>query len=93
METVTQNDVIVIDDNCGVSKFYAIAHKLTEELQILFLDQKDDKESLEWKYAHKKQIFTLRYAPFDGVSIIAPPGQFKLAMETKHFLERQGLCL
>ena len=25
----------VIDDNCGISKFYAIAHLLSEDLQVI----------------------------------------------------------
>ena len=34
----------VIDDNCGISKFYAIAHLLSEDLQVIFLNQIDDAE-------------------------------------------------
>ena len=36
----------VIDDNCGISKFYAIAETLSADLQINFLNQVDDAESL-----------------------------------------------
>ena len=29
----------IIDDNCGISKFYAIATTLCDELNIVFLNQ------------------------------------------------------
>ena len=32
----------VIDDNCGISKFYAIANTLAEHLQVQFMNQVDD---------------------------------------------------
>ena len=40
----------VIDDNCGISKFYAIAHTLAEQLQVIFLNQVDDSETLDWDF-------------------------------------------
>ena len=44
------NTEAVIDDNCGVSKFYAIAETLATDLQINFLNQLDDAETLDWDF-------------------------------------------
>jgi len=93
----------VIDDNCGISKFYAIADTLTADLQITFLNQVDDAESLEWDFSYKNQSLTLHYNIFNGVSILAQsslsfsPKKSKIVqqqnnavMEIAHFLERKA---
>ena len=60
----------VIDDNCGISKFYAIASTLADELQVKFLNQVDDAESLDWDFQYKDNFLTLHYSIFNGVSIL-----------------------
>ena len=84
----------VIDDNCGVSKFYAIANTLTQQLHVEFLNQVDDADSLDWDFKYKEQFLTLHYNIFNGVSIF--PQQVKpvhksnhAVMEVAHFLEQQ----
>jgi hypothetical protein len=59
----------VIDDNCGISKFYAIATALTEELHVVFLNQVDDVETLDWDFSYKHKILTLHFDVYGGVSI------------------------
>ena len=59
----------VIDDNCGISKFYAIANTLAEDLQVQFLNQIDDADTLDWDFKYKEQFLTLHYNIFNGVSI------------------------
>jgi hypothetical protein len=59
----------VIDDNCGISKFYAIANILADDLQVKFLNQVDDAESLDWDFKYRGQFLTLHYNIFNGVSI------------------------
>ena len=59
----------VIDDNCGVSKFYAIATTLADDLQVNFLNQVDDADTLDWDFKYKNQLLTLHYNVFNGVSI------------------------
>jgi hypothetical protein len=85
----------VIDDNCGISKFYAIAHTLSENLQVIFMNQVDDTETLNWDFKYKEQMLTLHYNIFEGVSIY--PQQIKskqttdmAVLEVAHFLERQA---
>jgi hypothetical protein len=83
----------VIDDNCGVSKFYAIAHTLTEDLHVTFVNQVDETETLNWDFKYKDQFLTLHYNVFEGVSILPQMKQTRpmtnhTVMEVAHFLER-----
>ena len=93
LKTKSGGTEAVIDDNCGISKFYAIAHTLAEQLQVIFLNQVDDSETLDWDFKYKGQFLTLHYNIFEGVSIF--PQQIKsvkndnkAVMEVAHFLER-----
>ena len=60
----------VIDDNCGISKFYLIADALTHQLNVTFLNQVDDTETLDWDFQYKNRFLTLHYNIFNGVSIL-----------------------
>lgn len=84
----------VIDDNCGISKFYAIANTLADDLQVKFLNQIDDAETLDWDFQYRGQFLTLHYNMFNGVSIY--PQQPKsgskdntAVLEVAHFLEHR----
>lgn len=84
----------VIDDNCGISKFYAIANTLADQLQVVFLNQVDDSDTLDWDFKYKNQFLTLHYNIFNGVSIFpqqinSKKSDSKAVMEVAHFLERQ----
>lgn len=85
----------VIDDNCGITKFYAIANTLAEHLHIKFMNKVDDAETLDWDFKYKDQFLTLHYNIFNGVSIFPQPlqnGQTddKAVTEVAHFLEKQA---
>jgi len=95
LKTKSGGTEAVIDDNCGISKFYAIAHTLSDQLQVIFMNQVDDSETLDWDFKYKDQFLTLHYNIFEGVSIF--PQQIKsvkndnlAVMEVAHFLERQA---
>ena len=60
----------VIDDNCGISKFYSIAGTLADDLKVQFINQVDDADSLNWDFKYKKNFLTLHYNIFNGVSIL-----------------------
>ena len=60
----------VIDDNCGISKFYSIAGTLTDGLKVKFLNQVDDADTLDWDFKYKDNFLTLHYNIFNGVSIL-----------------------
>jgi hypothetical protein len=84
----------VIDDNCGVTKFYAIAKTLSDHLQIQFMNQVDDSDTLDWDFKYKDQFLTLHYNIFNGVSIfpqqiLQEKKQNNAVREVAHFLEKQ----
>lgn len=92
LTTKNGNTEAVIDDNCGISKFYAIADTLSADLQVSFLNQVDDAETLDWDFKYKNQLLTLHYNIFNGVSIF-PQHQKSIrqennaVLEIAHFLE------
>ena len=95
LKTPNGSTEAVIDDNCGISKFYAIATTLAEDLEVKFLNQVDDAESLDWDFQYKDSYLTLHYSIFNGVSIF--PQKIKSAkkentavLEVADFLERRA---
>ncbi|MEO5890172.1 MAG: hypothetical protein ABIQ31_07965 [Ferruginibacter sp.] len=94
LKTKHGNTEAVIDDNCGVSKFYAIAETLSADLKVNFVDQaKTHSDTLDWDFRYKNQVLTLRYNVFNGVSVF--PHHLKsvlqennAVLEIAHFLER-----
>jgi hypothetical protein len=84
----------VIDDNCGISKFYSIAGTLADDLKVKFLNQIDDADTLNWDFKYKNNFLTLHYNIFNGVSIF--PQRIngskkvnKAVLEVADFLERK----
>jgi hypothetical protein len=85
----------IIDDNCGISKFYAIANFLSEDLQVNFLNQIDDAESLLWDFKYKENLLTLHFSIFNGVSISHQQmnnltGQNNAVLEVAYFLKQKA---
>lgn len=85
----------VIDDNCNVSKFYAIAHALAEQLQVIFMNQVDSTDTLEWDFRYKNQCLTLHYNNYEGITIFpqkttGEKSRGKTVQEVAHFLERMA---
>ena len=85
----------VIDDNCGVSRFYSIADTLADGLNVKFINQVDDAETLDWDFRYKNHLLTLHYNIFNGVSILprntkAMAKENKAVCEVAKFLERNA---
>ncbi|MEP7230726.1 MAG: hypothetical protein ABI691_10770 [Ginsengibacter sp.] len=85
----------VIDDNCGVTKFYSIADILSEGLHVDFLNQVDDAETLDWDFKYKNHFLTLHYNIFNGVSILPHSAKVmarenRAVMEVAKFLEKNA---
>ncbi len=85
----------VIDDNCGVSKFYSIADVLSEGLNVKFINQVDDAETLDWDFKYKNHFLTLHYNIFNGVSILPQKArgmakENRAVMEVARFLEKNA---
>ena len=95
LKTTTGATEAVIDDNCGISKFYAIANTLAEQLQVIFFNQVDDSDTLDWDFKYKGQYLTLHYNIFNGVSILPQKSknektQSKAVMEVAQFLQKRA---
>lgn len=94
LTTNSGNTEAVIDDNCGVSKFYAIAKTLAAELQIKFLNQDNDAETLDWDFHYQNQLLTLHYNIYNGVSVFPLHSKSRLqennaVLAIAQFLERK----
>ncbi len=94
LKTTNGGTEAVIDDNCGISKFYAIASTLANDLQVNFLNQVDDADSLDWDFKYGDQFLTLHYNIFNGVSIYPQHAnnnnrENNAVMEVAHFLEQK----
>lgn len=59
----------VIDDNCGMKKFYSIANMLANELRIKFTGKQDDFDTIDWDFKYKGHLLKLHYNIYNGVSI------------------------
>ncbi|MDE3248876.1 MAG: hypothetical protein KGO82_09465 [Bacteroidota bacterium] len=83
----------VIDDDCGLKRFYEVADILSDDLDIKFLHKLDDFDSLVWDFAYKGHTLTLHYNIYTGISIY--PNKFREAprrdndavIEVARFLE------
>ncbi|MEX0635640.1 MAG: hypothetical protein WD135_02655, partial [Ferruginibacter sp.] len=63
-----------------------IAITLADNLQVQFLNQIDDADTLDWDFKYKDQFLTLHYNIFNGVSIF-PQQQKSLKKENKAVME------
>ena len=83
----------VIDDDCGLNRFYEVANILSDDLQINFLNKSDDFDSLMWEFSYKKQALTLHYNIYTGICIYpkrfrdAKEKENKAVVEVANFLE------
>jgi hypothetical protein len=59
----------VIDDNCGMKKFFNIANMLAKELKIKFTDKVDNSDTVDWHFQYKGHGLSLHYNIYNGVSI------------------------
>ena len=95
LRTKHGNTEAVIDDNCGISKFYEIAETLTNELKVSFLNKVNSQDTLTWDFNYKNQLLTLHYNVFNGVSLF--PQHMKsivqennVVLEVANFLEHKA---
>jgi hypothetical protein len=83
----------VIDDDCGLKRFYEVADILSDDLDIKFLTKLDDFDSLVWDFNYKGRTLTLHYNIYTGISIYphkfreAPRRDNDAVVEVAQFLE------
>jgi hypothetical protein len=87
----------IIDDDCGLKRFYEVANILSDDLDIRFQNKEDDFDTLTWDFRFKGYILTLHYNIYTGISIY--PRKFREALrkendaviEVANFLESKLL--
>jgi hypothetical protein len=83
----------VIDDDCGLKRFYEVANILSDDLDVNFNHKTDDFDSLMWDFAFKGHALTLHYNIYTGISIYprkfreAPRKDNDAVVEVARFLE------
>ncbi len=77
----------IIDDNCGLKKFYSIANVMAKELKVKFIGKEDDSATVDWHFKYKGQPLTLQHNIYNGVSILTKEGKpSKVIGELANFL-------
>jgi hypothetical protein len=72
----------IIDDDCGIKKFYEIASILTDNLDIKFKVTADEADTQLWHFPYNKNVLSLHYNVYTGISIF--PGKFREASKQEN---------
>ena len=59
----------IIDDDCGLKRFYEVADILADDLDINYLQKQDDFDTVTWDFKYRSHMLTLYYNIYTGVSI------------------------
>ena len=59
----------IIDDDCGLKRFYEVANILLDDLKIRFTNKQDDFDTLTWNFTYKGHQLTLYYNIYTGISV------------------------
>ena len=81
----------IIDDDCGLKRFYEVANILTEDLEIKFTNKEDDFDTLTWDFVFKNHILTLHYNIYNGISIFPTKTRDALNKDNKAVVELAGI--
>ena len=87
----------IIDDDCGLKRFYEVANILSDDLEIQFQNKEDDFDTLTWDFRFKGHMLTLHYNIYTGISLYprrfreAPPKENDAVIEVANFLETKLL--
>ncbi|OQP58619.1 DUF3630 family protein [Niastella populi] len=87
----------IIDDDCGLKRFYEVANILLDDLKIRFTNKQDDFDTLTWNFTYKGHLLTLYYNIYTGISIYplkfkeAPRKDNDAVIEVAKFLETKLL--
>ncbi|HMF70116.1 MAG TPA: DUF3630 family protein [Flavitalea sp.] len=87
----------IIDDDCGLKRFYEVANILSDDLEIQFQNKEDDFDTLTWDFRFKGHLLTLHYNIYTGISLYprkfreAPAKENDAVIEVANFLETKLL--
>jgi len=99
MSLILRNDFgcteAIIDDDCGLKRFYEVANMLSDGLEIKFTNKEDDFDTLTWDFVFRNHILTLHYNIYTGISIYprksreAPKKDNEAVVEVAKFLDKK----
>lgn len=87
----------IIDDDCGLKRFYQVANILSDGLAIKFTNKEDDFDTLTWDFVFRSHVLTLHYNIYTGISIYPRKSREALrkdndaVVEVAKFLEQKLL--
>ncbi len=87
----------IIDDDCGLKRFYEVANILSDDLEVKFHKKDDDFDTHTWEFSFKSHALTLHYNIYTGISIYpkkfreAPRKDNDAVVELAKFLENKLL--
>jgi hypothetical protein len=72
----------IIDEDCGLKRFYEVANILMQGFNIEFAEKEDEMDTLNWIFRFKNSLLTLHYNIYTGISIY--PFKFREAQNTEN---------
>ncbi len=84
---------VIIEDDCGLQRFYEVADILSDELEVNFTNKENDFDTLTWNFMFRKHVLTLHYNIYTGISIYphkfreAPKKDNEAVVELARYLE------
>ena len=80
----------IIDDDCGLKRFYEVANILSDDLEIRFSHKEDDFDTIDWEFRFKGHNMTLHYSIYNGISIFPTKTRDALNKDNKAVVELAG---
>jgi hypothetical protein len=83
----------VLEDDGNLQRFYQIADILITDLQVNFTRKEDDFDAINWDFSFGKNLLTLCYSIYNGISLLptkmaeAHKRESKAVVELAHVLE------
>lgn len=65
----------IIDEDISVHRFYQIAHILSNDLDVVYLQKEDDFDTISWNFNFHRHLLTLHYSIYNGISIFPTRGE------------------
>ena len=87
----------IIDDDCGLKRFYEVANILSADFDIQFTNKEDNFDTLTWSFRYRGHQLTLYYNIYTGISLYpfkfrdAPRKENDAVIELAKFLENRLL--
>ena len=72
----------IIDEDCGLKRFYEVANILMHGFNIEFAQKEDEMDTLDWIFRFKNSLLTLHYNIYTGISIY--PFKFRETLGTEN---------